>query len=247
MSAVPHSNISVKSCPSCRATFEITHEYWYRHRSTASGYSVYCRTCVKRLRSGYAPRRSRSEMSQTELIKVREADRHLREKYSERRKSSNKVWKSKNKERVKKYQKEWHLKNKARVRVIHWRYIKTRMSKDPAFMLSRRIRTKLYKYVTRKSKVGSFVADLGCSREHLRAHLESKFYTHPETGLMMTWGNYGSLWHIDHIKPLCSFDLLNPCEFLIAVNFENLRPLWAEENLKKSSLDRKIKRREPWA
>lgn len=48
----------------------------------------------------------------------------------------------------------------------------------------------------------------------------------------MSWTNYGD-WHIDHIKPLASFDLTDRVQLLVACHFTNLQPLWAEENLKK--------------
>jgi hypothetical protein len=50
----------------------------------------------------------------------------------------------------------------------------------------------------------------------------------------MTWTNWKpDGWHIDHIKPLASFDLTDPVQFKQAVNYTNLQPLWANENRRK--------------
>ena len=49
----------------------------------------------------------------------------------------------------------------------------------------------------------------------------------------MTWDNYGE-WNIDHIIPLCAFDLTRENELMQACNWRNLRPMWAEDNLAKS-------------
>jgi len=50
----------------------------------------------------------------------------------------------------------------------------------------------------------------------------------------MTWQNYGE-WHIDHIRPLCSFDFesTQDASFKKAWSLDNLQPLWAEDNLVK--------------
>ena len=69
---------------------------------------------------------------------------------------------------------------------------------------------------------------LGCNLGDLKIHLEKQF---PEG---MTWENR-HLWHIDHIKPLSSFDLMEPEQAFEACNFKNLQPLWAHENLKKGA------------
>ena len=50
----------------------------------------------------------------------------------------------------------------------------------------------------------------------------------------MSWDNYGE-WHIDHIMPLSTFDLTNPDQLKEACKYTNLQPLWAEDNLHKSS------------
>jgi hypothetical protein len=76
---------------------------------------------------------------------------------------------------------------------------------------------------------------LGCSVAEFRAHLEAQF----SEG--MTWENYGTVWHIDHIKPVCSFDLTMEGIAKEVNHYSNLRPLLAEENLRKSKEDVKQK------
>jgi desulfoferrodoxin (superoxide reductase-like protein) len=51
----------------------------------------------------------------------------------------------------------------------------------------------------------------------------------------MTWDNWTTDgWHIDHIKPLASFDLTDRKQLLEACHYTNLQPLWAKDNLIKS-------------
>ncbi|MEM4726061.1 MAG: hypothetical protein QXG63_03905 [Nitrososphaerales archaeon] len=86
------------------------------------------------------------------------------------------------------------------------------------------------------SKRSSSVKDLGCSLEEFKRYLESKF----QPG--MTWNNYGKNgWHIDHIKPLCSFDLTDTEQVKLACHYTNLQPLWWSDNLSKISRDKEIK------
>ena len=47
----------------------------------------------------------------------------------------------------------------------------------------------------------------------------------------MSWENYGRKgWHIDHIRPLASFDLTDVEQRRIAFHHTNLQPLWASDN-----------------
>lgn len=86
----------------------------------------------------------------------------------------------------------------------------------------------------REQRGGSAIRDLGCSVQELQKYLEDKFHPHPITGEEMTWQNWSKKgWHIDHIIPLCKFDLTDPAQFKVAFYYTNLQPLWAEYNLKK--------------
>jgi len=84
--------------------------------------------------------------------------------------------------------------------------------------------------IRNKTKTGSAVRDLGCSMEQFLYYIEGLF----QPG--MTWDNYGKGgWHLDHIRPLSSFNLENPEEFKLAAHYTNLQPLWEFDNLKKSN------------
>lgn len=72
---------------------------------------------------------------------------------------------------------------------------------------------------------------VGYTVNELAAHLERQFVRG------MTWDNYGSDWHIDHIVPRASFtfDGAEHPEFRACWALTNLRPLWAEDNLAKNA------------
>lgn len=102
--------------------------------------------------------------------------------------------------------------------------------------IARNLRGRFNKALHGNYKSGSAVDDLGCSIEELRIHLESKF------NLGMSWDNYGREgWQIDHIVPLCRFDLSNAIELKRACHYTNLQPLWRDDNLKKRLTDGTIK------
>lgn len=80
-----------------------------------------------------------------------------------------------------------------------------------------RIREMIYGKTRTSSK-------LPFSSDELRQHLEKQFCKG------MSWDNYGTHWHVDHITPLSAFDPSDEAAWCLT----NLRPLPAEENLKKS-------------
>jgi hypothetical protein len=70
---------------------------------------------------------------------------------------------------------------------------------------------------------------LGLSIAELICYLESKW----SDG--MSWDNYGSYWHIDHILPISVFNLNDPREVATCFNYKNLQPLTAQDNMRKGN------------
>lgn len=104
---------------------------------------------------------------------------------------------------------------------------KNRYKNDTQYKLSCVLRSRLKMALKGKSKGTKTLETIGCSVQQLIKHLESQFVPG------MTWKNYGKYWHIDHIRPISSFDL--PSEISLANHYSNLQPLWAEDNFKKGS------------
>jgi len=123
-------------------------------------------------------------------------------------------------------------KNSDKVRLYRTAHNKHKMATDLDYRLRTLLRGRLSKALTKGYKKGSAVADLGCSIQHFKLHLELFW----DEG--MSWFNYGrgeGQWSIDHIKPLASFDLTDRVQLLQAVHYTNLQPLWHVDNMRKNA------------
>jgi len=107
-------------------------------------------------------------------------------------------------------------------------YARRRYAEDIQFRLANVLRARMRGALRSNHRAGSAVRDLGCSIVEFRDYLAAKFAEG------MTWANWGE-WHIDHIRPLSSFDLTDRAQFLRAAHFTNMQPLWAHENLAKGA------------
>ena len=102
------------------------------------------------------------------------------------------------------------------------------MKRDPAFRLVCYLRSRLAQAVRGKWKGSSAVRDLGCTLDEFMAYIARLF----RKG--MSWENYGA-WHLDHVRPLASFDLGDPAQCAAACHYTNLQPLWAIDNIRKGA------------
>jgi hypothetical protein len=132
------------------------------------------------------------------------------------------------KECLSKDRKKYYQNNKQKTNKQTSDYKVKRCKVDPAFKLERTLRNRLYhafknQKVDKKCRTKELT---GCDILFLKGYLEAKFTEG------MSWENHGD-WHVDHIRPCCSYDLTLEEEQKKCFHYTNLQPLWAQENLSK--------------
>lgn len=206
-----------KVCTKCNKSLSLGS--FYKHKLTSDKLTHDCKECIKK--------RSRDYRKENKHKRA-EQDKKYYHNNKEKIKKYQKKYQKENKEHLLEYKKEWYEKNRERVIERVGKNHRKRLKEDINYKLAYYLRCRLRSSIKKNAKSGSFVRDLGCSIDELKAHLECQF----KPG--MTWDNYGK-WHIDHIMPLASFNLSNREQFLKACHYTNLQPLWAEENLSKGA------------
>jgi hypothetical protein len=136
-------------------------------------------------------------------------------------------YQAKNKERLYARQKEWVEANRDKVRATLKKHHQKMRATSPEYRLKKAMRCRIYTALMGIRMMKKTFEFLGCTVEQLRRHLESQF----EPG--MTWDNYGSGWHVDHVFPLAWFDLSDPDQQKKAFGLKNMQPMWADENSRK--------------
>ena len=107
-------------------------------------------------------------------------------------------------------------------------YHKKRYKEDHAYRTEKLVRRRILhcfsEHGVKKNAKTSEI--MGCTPEFLNAHLEKYFIDD------MSWKNRGE-WHIDHVVPCCAFGVTLE-EQKILHWYDNLRPMWKDDNLHKS-------------
>jgi len=243
--------MQTKVCTKCGEEKELTE--FYKKKDGKFGVASFCKVCANAYYKQYYQenreslieyqkhyhqknRESKLQYHRQYYQKNRESlsgyYRQYRQENREARREQQKQYRQENREYFAEYRKQYYQENRESVIEQQRQYSQS----TPQRKISKSIRNRTRK-VVRAGKAKKFCGYndyIGCTPEELVAHLESQFHQCPSTGREMTWDNHGE-WHIDHIRPLASFDLLDEGDFMQAHHYTNLQPLWAEENLSKGA------------
>lgn len=206
-----------KSCAACGQTKTLSE--FSKSSKSGDGRRERCKSCC-----------SAQEKARRDPARELERARRYRAQNPEKVRDRVRRWRNENRERFANISKAWRASRPDEMRAQAQRaYLKARQ--NPRYRLNAAIKSRLHVEMTGRAKAGRRTFQLlGYTTADLMAHIESKF----QPG--MSWENYGRHgWHIDHIRPLSSFDYSTPeCpEFKEAWALSNLQPLWAEDNWRK--------------
>ena len=229
--AVFENDILIKiKCASCFIEKELLN--FYKNSKSKLGYSKYCKPCKNKKdkinylkhKQKYNERNKKYYSINKEKISNSLKNQRKNNDFILKEREHSKKWREKNVEKIKNSRKQYFQKNK---QVIAEK-IKLKTHSDINFRLTRNLRSRIWHAVKKGNKKENFEELIGCKIEELKIYLESKFYSD------MSWENYGKVWHIDHIKPCCLFDMTDKQQRLQCFNYTNLQPLLVQENLSKN-------------
>lgn len=193
-------------------------------KTCVDGHVNQCKDCINLRRSLY--RKSSQKWKQTnKLYKDKNRDksnawsRIYTLTYPEKRKRNYQKYIRDNPDKVKMSQKAWLKRNPT----YKNDYSVARAKIDVEYRIKRSLRGRIQSamMLQKAQKMHRTLNLLGCSVAELKIHLESKFLP------TMSWENYGSVWHIDHIIPCSNFNLLNKDDQYRCFHYSNLQPLFA--------------------
>jgi len=208
----------MKRCPKCGETKSVS-EFGHSG-SKKDGLQSWCKACNAEYRANHREETARYDAKYYSNHREEKAGYHAnhREEKAE--------YYTANHERILRQQAEYRRGR----RKESAEYERNRRANDTQYRLACNLRSRLGNAVRRGYKSGSAVRDLGCTIAELKEHLEKQF----QPG--MSWDNYGPAgWHIDHHRPLDSFNLEDRGQLLEACHYTNLQPMWASENTTKGA------------
>ena len=205
----------MKKCARCHETKDLID--FRVDKNTQDGITSYCKTCKQQYGR---------EWSKKNQKKKRELGREWRKKNQKKILEYGRKWYKKNQKKLQELGRKWYKKNQKKIQVGQTILRRNKRRNNLQYRLACNLRARLWAAMRNIKKNKPTKEFLGCSMEDLKAHLENQF----STG--MSWDNYGK-WHLDHIKPCCSFDLTDIEQQKVCFHYTNLQPLWAIDNKKK--------------
>uniref|UniRef100_A0A6C0KU54 Uncharacterized protein n=1 Tax=viral metagenome TaxID=1070528 RepID=A0A6C0KU54_9ZZZZ len=204
------SELELKMCEKCAQTKPIDK---YRKRSENS-YAKTCKKCMNEM-DKIRKKNLRQKKAETFLAKCEKCneDKALKDFAKLKKFYKKKICNSCYPDFLREQKTEW-CRNESKKNINY------RLKKS----LAARLRNVLFKTDTTMNYIG-------CNIQYLREWFEYNFTSE------MNWDNYGSFWSIDHIIPVCKFDLTIQDEKLKCWNWTNLMPVKVTYNSSKKNID----------
>lgn len=158
----------------------------------------------------------------------RQYDKRYRADHREQRRENKRRWDSENPGRVKEHRRKYNASEHKRV--MQRQYREVYMANGSNRVVAN-LRGRVWELLSREAKSASTTQLIGCASDVLKKHLEEMF----KPG--MTWANYGSTWHVDHVRPLAWYGnrFHDPTAQREAFNWQNLQPMFGWENRSKGA------------
>jgi len=200
-----------KQCVCCEVNKPFTPEFFTRDASAPGGLTAKCKECRYKQKRKW-------EIENPE--KNREGQRNYYAKTRDNYLSRKQKWRSENRDKDRASARNW-IENNPEKRA---EYIKKWMS-IPENKLAMGLRARVRRCLKEGRAIYRDMENiLGYSIDDLKKHIESTF----EVG--MRWDNYSfETWHIDHIRPVSSFNLTDEGG---SINYDEVKKCWALSNLR---------------
>jgi hypothetical protein len=190
------------------------------------------------------PKRQPKELTAEELVQRKERGRAWYARNREDKLVKNAAWRAANADRQRNLVVQWQKRNPEKVaaKTREWRARNVEHARALARKNAARLRATPWGDITQKvfrslrsalrrggGGASKYAAALGYTWAELHAHIKAQFCDG------MTWDNWGTLWELDHIKPLSAFryETLDCPLFREAWALSNIRPLERIANRRK--------------
>jgi len=227
--------MKTKKCSFCGTTKTIN--FFYSNKTGKYGVGCRCKDCDKEQAQKWRANNKKRHLSSSKKWREENHERALQKSQEwkieniERNRQNARRWREDNPERKRDTNKQWTKKNIEKVRLYANIYARERR-KEKGVRVAEGMRTAVYLSLKGEKDGRSWEKLVGYTCSELMQHLENKFTKG------MSWDNYGrNGWHIDHIKPISSFNIRGKgcLDFKKCWDIENLQPLWERHNIQKGN------------
>lgn len=213
---LPNKNIQIKKCILCDKNKSIIN--FGKEKTNTDGYKNRCKECLNEIAN-------QNRKENLEKYRNQQLEFYYRHKDEINKKRKDNLYKYA--ERIKNYNKQYRIDNKEKIQKYNKEYLKKILTENPNFKIAQSMRRRIRECVKNRSE--SSKKYIGCSINCLTKWIETQFVEG------MTWENYGTIWHIDHVTPCSSFDFSIEENIHNCFCWKNVRPSFVVENLTKSN------------